>query len=175
MFDKLIQFLLNQINNIIPIATIHQYQGGCMYTFGKHPRALVPGWHFKIPYFNTYSRDNVVDTTNETPAQSVITGDNIEIIVKGSIGFKVIDYVKYFNKVYDTKSAIMDRGMVTIKETIAYLDFEFIKETDLKEILKEKLQEQVEKYGIEIQYFALSNITRGRSFRLFNEGTSQII
>jgi regulator of protease activity HflC (stomatin/prohibitin superfamily) len=175
MFDKLIEFFLNQINNIIPIAIIHQYQGGCMYTFGKNAKQLGPGWHFKIPYIQTFARDLVVDTTNETPAQSVITADNIEIIIKGSIGFKIVDVIKYFNNVYDTKSALIDRGLIVIKEIVSCLDFNLVEENVLKEILKDRLQEQVEKYGIEIQYFALSNITKGRSFRLFNESSSIII
>lgn len=169
MLDKLIDFILGQIRNIVPIAAIHQYQGGCMYTFGKHPRALPPGWYFKFPYINTVAVDNVVDTTILLPAQSVITKDNKQIIVKGSVGFKVINFVKFFNNVYDTKSALSDRTNVIIKELISANNFDSIRDSIFDAAILSILQRQVSKYGIKVQYACLIDITESRSFRLFNE------
>jgi regulator of protease activity HflC (stomatin/prohibitin superfamily) len=169
MFDKLIDFILGQIRSIVPIATIHVYQGGCMYTFGKRPRPLLPGWYFKFPYINTCAVDNVVDTTMLLPAQSLQTKDNRQIIVKGSIGFKVIDFLKFFNNVYDTKSALSDRANVIIKELVITNNFDSISDLVFDISLAAKLQSQVKKYGIKVQYAALIDITESRSFRLFNE------
>jgi regulator of protease activity HflC (stomatin/prohibitin superfamily) len=172
MFDKLIQFLLEQINNIIPIATIHQYQNGVLYKFGKYAKTLNPGWHFKFPYINTYSRINTVDTTMLLPAISVTTNDNKQFIVRGSIGYRIIDVAAYFNNVYDAVNALSDRGCVILRETAMYMNSQEFRETDLNSIVYPILQNLVEKYGIELIYFSLISLTEGRSYRIFHESIS---
>jgi regulator of protease activity HflC (stomatin/prohibitin superfamily) len=169
MFDRLIDFILSQITHLVPIATIHEYQGGVMYRFGRYRRSLTPGWYFKFPYINTYARDTVVDTTILLPAQSVTTKDRKLIVVKGSVGFRITDFSLYFNKVYDTKSAISDRCCVLIKDLAVINTAAMIRSDKFDITLTQLLQEQVDQYGIDIQYAALIDITESTSYRLFNE------
>src|SRR3972149_1822799 len=103
--DRLIDFILGQLQKIIPIVVVHQYQNAALYTYGRYTKILKPGWHFKFPYINTVAFENVIDTTILLPAQSVRSVNGEEFIIRGVVGYKVIKVDKYFNNVYDVKSA----------------------------------------------------------------------
>jgi regulator of protease activity HflC (stomatin/prohibitin superfamily) len=169
MFDKLIDFIINQINNIIPCYIVYEYMNGVRFRFGKLHGTLAPGLHFKIPYVDTMMRDNTVDTTMLLPAQSVITKDGKELIVKGSIGYKIFDVAKFFCNVYDTRSALSDRTCVIIRAVISECTFEQVKDVNIDAVFLKLAKKAVKDYGIEVQYVSLIDITNSRSYRLFNE------
>lgn len=171
MFDKLIDFILNQIKNITPYVIIYQFQNGVKYTFGKKSKVLKPGIHLKLPYIHTVLQDNIVDTTMVLPAQSIITLDCKELIVKGVVGYAIKDIEKYYNNVYDTRSAISDRTCIIIRNTLSVNDFEtcLTNVGGINEALTEDVQEEVEQYGIKINFVALTDLTESPSFRMFNE------
>jgi membrane protease subunit HflC len=171
MFDKLIDFILNQIKNIIPFVIIFQFQNGVRYTFGRKSKVLKPGIHFKFPYVQTVLSDNVVDTTMVLPAQSVITSDGKELIVKGVVGFSIENIEDFYNKVYDTRSAISDKTCIIIRNTISVNEFEtcITNVGGINDALTEDTQSEVAQYGIKINFVALIDLTESPSFRLFNE------
>jgi regulator of protease activity HflC (stomatin/prohibitin superfamily) len=174
MFDKLIDFVLNQINNIIPFVFIMQFQTGVKYRCGKYIKVLESGPHWKFPYIETVLKDNTVDTTMLLPAQSIVTEDLIEVVVKTTVGYTVVDIDKFFNKVYDSKSALADRSCVIVRNTIAANEYKLIQSDPISfnESLTEQVQDEVKEYGIKINFVALIDFTKSRSYRLFNEQTS---
>lgn len=171
MFDKLIDFVLNQINNIIPFVIIFTFQNGVKYRFGKYTKTLKPGIHFKLPYIDTILHENTVDTTMLLPAQSIITDDKIEVVTKATVGYAIYDISKFYNNVYDSKSALSDRSCVIIRNTIASNSLEDILLDPLgfNDVLTEQVQKEVDDYGIRVNFVALVDFTRSRSFRFFNE------
>lgn len=169
--DKFFQIIMEQINNLIPIVIILKFQKGVRYTFGKYSKILDPGIHFKFPYLQIVLKDNVVDTTTILPTQSIITEDKKEVIVKAVIGYCIRDIGKFYNKVYDTKSAVLDIAQVVVKSNINANKFDDICTDPITfgDLLKSELQKQVGKYGIKINFISLTDFTASRSYRLFNE------
>ena len=171
MFDKLIDFVLQQINNIIPFAIIFQFQKGVKYTLGKYIKVLDPGIHWKTPYIDIILKDNVVDTTMLLPSQSITTQDAKEVIVRATVGFYVKDIAAFFNSVYDTRSALADRTCVVIKRVIIDNTLQECREYSdaIDKLIAKEVQKNVKKYGIKINFIALTDMTNSRSLRLFNE------
>lgn len=171
MFDKLIDFLLKQIDNIIPVVFIFQFEQGVKYQFGKYVCILNPGLHFKIPYINIILKEQITDTTMTLAAQSVHTEDGIEVIVKAAIGYKISNIAWYFNNVYDVKSAIADNASIAVRRTISANEYDFCKDNiiGLDETIAEVLQESVTQYGVKINFIGITDLTNSRSYRLFNE------
>lgn len=164
MLDKLIEFILNQINNIVPFTIIFQFNNGARYRFGKYVRTLHPGIYFKIPYFEKILQENSVDTTILLPALSIN-----KLVVRASIGYRIDDMGKYYNNVCDTKSAISDIGCIILHEYCILNDKEYLNRIGFGDELKASLQDQVNNYGIKINFFELVEISESRSFKLFNE------
>jgi len=164
MVDKLIDFILNQIKNIIPFTIILQFNNGVKYRFGKYVRTLTPGIYFKFPYLETILQENSVDTTILLPALSI---DNL--VLRASIGYKIRDMGKYYNNVYDTKSAISDLGCVVLRLACIVNDKSVINDVDFGGYLCKLLQKEVNPYGIKIKFFELIEFSESRSYKLFNE------
>lgn len=173
--EKFIQLLIDQIKHLIPIAIVYQYQGGVMYKFGRFLRELEPGWHFKFPYIHTYAVINNVDTTLLISAQTVICSDGVELTVRGSVGYHILNVADYFNNVEDQKSAINDRTEKIIRECASVTTSEDFIDMDFGKILQNILQKEVDKYGIEIDYVVLVEVSKARSIKLFNETSNLIV
>lgn len=167
--DKLIDFIIAQLQHLIPIYFVYEYQLGIRFWCGKFQKVISPGIWFKIPYFNTMMRENTVDTTMLLLSQSVITKDGIELVVQGSVGYKIVDIKKFFLQVYDVKSAIRDKSMVIIRDIVAESQFDFVRDIDLSELLQTLVQKEVDDYGIGINFVSLVSITQSSSVRLMNE------
>ena len=82
MFDKLIEFLLNIIEDIMPVFFVKQYNNGILLRMGKFVRIVKPGVVFKIPFLDKIEVVTIVTTTLSVPTQSVITKDKKQLVVK---------------------------------------------------------------------------------------------
>jgi regulator of protease activity HflC (stomatin/prohibitin superfamily) len=168
---NIIDFIMSQINNLIPFVFVLQFQKGVRYRMGKFNKVLEPGPHWKIPYLETVLKDSIVDTTILLPVQSVITEDRMEVVVSATVGYMVKDIAVFYNNVYDTRSALSDKTMVVIRDTIAANSFDTIisDPVTFNLWLKKLAQKDVKKYGIHVNFVSLVNFTKARSYRLFNE------
>jgi len=164
MLDKLIQFILDQIVHIVPLTIILQFNNGVKYRFGKYVKTLKPGIYFKFPYLERILQEQAVDTTILLPAISVNN-----YVARGSIGYKITDMGKYYNKVYNTKSALSDLGCVILRLACMVNERDVIVQEDFGDYLRQLLQKEVRNYGIKINFFELAEFTDSRSYKLFNE------
>jgi regulator of protease activity HflC (stomatin/prohibitin superfamily) len=71
MFDKLVDLIVNWIDQILPMVIIPSYEEGVMMRFGKFKKVISGGVYFKIPFFDEILRQHVVVTTISLPAQSL--------------------------------------------------------------------------------------------------------
>ena len=174
MFDKLFDFIFKQINHIIPFAEILQFNMGIRFRFGKTNKILGPGWHFKLPYIDKVVVEPVVLSTLTLPAQSVISKEGVEFVVKGTVVFIIKDIDKYINTIYNARDAIADRACMVIREVFKENEAEECRKDDLSVILTERVSEIAKPHGIYVFVAGLTDITNCNSLRLFNENTTLI-
>lgn len=175
--DKFIDIIINQINDIIPWRFVYQYHSAAKYRFGKYVKSLGPGAHWKWCWMEKIYTENITDTTILLPTQTLPCKD-FELVIRGLIGYKIVDVGKWFNNVNDTKSAISDNTCRIIRETLADLTYQEVKESkisfpdeiaELNDVLQELLQQQIEKYGILVNFVTLVEVSKARSYKLWNE------
>lgn len=75
MFDKLIDFMLNMLYDILPVWFVKQYDNGIFLRMGKFVRVVKPGVVWKIPFIDKIETQTIVTTTLSVPTQSVLTLD----------------------------------------------------------------------------------------------------
>ena len=170
MFDKLIEFLLNIIEDILPVFFVKQYNNGILLRMGKFVRIVRPGVVFKIPFLDKVETITIVTTTLSVPTQSVITKDKKHLVVKGVVKYKISDVELFMLNVYDATDAISDITQAIIKEQIALRTFDECTENDFDNTVTKKLRVEVRKWGIEVDRVTLTDIGQIKSLRLFNEG-----
>jgi regulator of protease activity HflC (stomatin/prohibitin superfamily) len=169
MFDKLIDFIIEWFNTILPVVVIPSYEKGVLLRFGKFKKVLEPGLHFKISFVDDVIRQHVVVTTLSLPAQSLYTLDKQNIVVKGVIKYKISDIKTFLLEVYDAKDAISDMTLSIIKNVITSLPSEKCTDPDLDATLTKKARVEARKWGVDIQQVTLTDVAPIRSYRIIND------
>ena len=170
MFDKLIEFLLNIIEDIMPVFFVKQYNNGILLRMGKFVRVVKPGVVFKIPFLDKVEITTIVTTTLSVPTQSVITKDKKQLVVKSVVKYKISDVELFMLNVYDSTDAISDITQAIVKEQISLRTFEECTDNDFDNTVTKKLRVEMKKWGIEVDRVTLTDIGQIKSLRLFNEG-----
>lgn len=169
MFDKLVDLLVQWIEQLLPVVIIPSYEEGVRLSFGKFRKVLHPGIHFKIPFADEILRQHVVVTTISLPAQSLYTLDKQNFVVKGVIKYKISDVKTFLLEVYDAKDALSDMTMSIIKNIVISIPAEKCIDPELDVILTKKARVEAKKWGVEIQQVTLTDVAPIRSFRLIND------
>lgn len=174
MLDKLIEFLLEIIEKIIPIYILKQYQLGVLFRFGHFKQVSEPGLHWKIPFFDDVESYPVVTTTLTLPAQSVVTKDGISVVVKAVIKYKISDVKIFAVEVYDAIDALSDTTCGIIYQTINNKNFADTVSQNLNRDITREAKKEAKKWGIDIEKVTITDYSKMNSLRLFNEQSKLI-
>lgn len=169
MFDKLIDFLISWIEQVLPVVIIPSYEEGVLLRFGKFKKVLRPGIHFKIPFGDEILHQHVVVTTLSLPAQSLYTLDKQNFVVKGVVKYKIADVKTFLLEVYDAKDALSDMTMSIVKNIIISIPAEKCIDPELDNLLTKKVRVEAKKWGVDIQQVTLTDVAPIRSYRLIND------
>jgi membrane protease subunit HflK len=169
MFDKLIDVLLEWWNHVLPFIIIRDYEEAVLLRFGRFNQVLLPGIHFKIPFFDEVIDQHVVVTTLSLDAQSLYTQDRQNIVVKGIIKYKIADVKTFLLEVYDAQDALSDMSQSIIKNVIMSMTLEECIDPEMDNTLTKKVRVEARKWGVDVQQVTLTDIAPMRSIRLIND------
>lgn len=169
MFDKLVELIINWVDQLLPVIIIPSYEEGVQLRFGKFKQVLHPGIHFKLPFLDEILHQHVVVTTLSLPAQSLYTLDKQNFVVKGVVKYKIADVKTFLLEVYDAKDALSDMTMSIIKNIVISIPAEKCIDQDLDNLLTKKVRVEAKKWGVDIQQVTLTDVAPIRSYRLIND------
>ena len=172
MFDRLIDFLLQFIDQLLPITPVNQTDKGVRLRFGKFKEVLEPDFHWKLPIFDTIIEHGSVWTTHSMPAQSLTTKDGKDIVVKGIIKYRVVDMKVFALEVWDAIDAISDMTQGIIFDIVKDKTWDDLQHEDLKKEISKKARNEARRWGIEIETVTISDLAKIRSIRLLNSNGS---
>ena len=169
MFDKLIEFLISIIDHINPIVIVKEYEEAVLLRFGRFKRVLTKGLHFKYPFFDMFVSQHTMWTTLTLPAQSLVTNDGQDIVIKSMVKFRVNDVKIFCLELYDSTDAVSDISQGIIKGIVMEKDWSLCISNDLDTLLTRKIKSAVKKYGVEVEQVTLTDIAKIKTIRLINE------
>jgi regulator of protease activity HflC (stomatin/prohibitin superfamily) len=168
MLDKLIEFLLNVIEHVIPVKMLKEYQMGVLFRFGRYNKTLGPGIHLKIPFLDTVDEYPVVYTTITLPPQSIVTKDGISVVIRGHIKYKIEDIKIFAVDVYDAIDALSDMTGGVIYEEIISKTWDEAYNSNLPQNLTKKARVEAKKWGIHVDKVTITDFSKMTSLRLFS-------
>jgi regulator of protease activity HflC (stomatin/prohibitin superfamily) len=168
MFDKLIDFIIDFIDQIIPVKVLKEYQQGVLFRFGKFKKILKVGIHFKVPFIDEIDSYPVVYTTITLPPQSIVTSDGVCVVIRGHIKYKIEDIRIFAVDVYDAIDALSDMTGGVIYEEIKSKTWEDAYSSNLPSILTKKSRIEAKKWGIHVEKVTITDFSKMTSLRLFN-------
>lgn len=166
MFDKLIEFVLTFIEQLLPVSIIKQYEMGALLRFGKYKRVLEPGIHFKIPMVDDVDVYTVVTTTLTLPPQSIITKCGKNVVARAHIKYKVSDLSIYAIQVVDATDALSDTTSGVIFSVIREHTLEELRTLDIGKVITKKAKTAALTWGINLMKVTISDFSEMRSYRL---------
>lgn len=166
MLDKLIDFLLQFLEHLLPVIVIPPYERGLRIRLGKNLGILGNGWHWKIPFADVVLTQMVVTTTIPLPEQTITTKDNCSIVVKSVIKYEISDVEKLLLEVNDAVDAVSDMTQGIIRDIFVSKDWSECNDPEIVKAITQKARTEAEKWGIKISKVTLTDLGLMRSIRL---------
>ena len=148
----------------ILISSIKIVNTGYLYVverFGQFDKVLEPGWHFIIPFVD-YVRRKVSTKQQilDVPPQSVITKDNVKILVDNVIFYKLLNARDAVYNIEDYTSGIIYSATTNIRNILGNMSLdEILSGRDLiNQDLLSIIDELTDAYGIKILSVEIKNI-----------------
>lgn len=146
---------------IIPgVRIINQYERGVVQRLGRFRKILDPGLHVIIPYIDTMRNVDVRTTPMDVPKQEVITKDNVTVNVDAVVYFRVIDAKKAVFETTNYAYATSTFAQTALRDVTGNFDLDELlsKRDEISRKIKEIVDAQADKWGIDIESVKLQNI-----------------
>jgi regulator of protease activity HflC (stomatin/prohibitin superfamily) len=118
MTGTFLEVVLNNLMSLFPFVIVRSYQRAVRWTFGRNPKELKPGIHWKIWVLHQVETINVVDEVVNLPVQSVITADKKLVCFSVNIGFRINDAVKHLCAVQDFQESTNGLAMTHLAKKV---------------------------------------------------------
>lgn len=146
---------------VIPgVRVINQYERGVVQRLGRFRKILDPGLHVIIPYIDIMRNVDVRTTPMDVPKQEVITKDNVTVNVDAVIYFRVIDAKKAVFETTNYAYATSTFAQTALRDVTGNFDLDELlsKRNEISKQIKEIVDAQTDKWGIDIESVKLQNI-----------------
>ena len=159
---SIIIFLLAAFGVIIisGLRVINQYERGIVLHLGKYRRTLNPGLNVVNPFFDKVTKVDVRTRPMDIPKQEVITKDNVTVHVDAVVYARVIHPQKAVLETTDYGYATSTFAQTALRDVTGNFDLDEIlsKRDEISEKIREIVDVQTDKWGIDIESVKLQNI-----------------
>lgn len=146
---------------IIPgVRIINQYERGVVLRLGKFSRILNPGFRVILPYIDKMIKVDVRTTPMDIPKQEVITRDNVTVNVDAVVYARVIDAQKAVLETTNYAYATSTFAQTALRDVTGNFDLDEIlsKRDEISAQIREIVDTQTDRWGIDIESVKLQNI-----------------
>lgn len=146
---------------IVPgFRVIRQYERGVVFTLGKYSGIRNPGLCVVIPYLQTITRVDVRTTPIDVAKQEVITKDNVTVGVDAIVYFRVLDPSKALLETTNYVYATTNFAQAALRDVTGNFELDELlsKREEISVRLKEIVDAETDKWGIDIESVKLQNI-----------------
>lgn len=142
------------------LKVIKQYERGVVLTLGKFTGIRQPGLRVIIPIFQTLSRVDVRSTPIDVPKQEIITKDNVTIGVDAVVYLRVIDAGKAVLETTNYIYATSQFAQAALRDVTGNADMDELlsKREEMSEKIKEIVDSETDKWGIDVENVKIQNI-----------------
>jgi regulator of protease activity HflC (stomatin/prohibitin superfamily) len=149
---------------VIALSSIKIVNTGSLYIlerFGQFDKVLEPGWHFIIPFVDFVRRKvSTKQQILDVPPQSVITKDNVKILVDNVIFYKLLNARDAVYNIEDYTSGIVYSATTNMRNILGNMSLDEILSgrDSINQNLLSIIDEITDAYGIKILSIEIKNI-----------------
>lgn len=142
------------------IKIIDQYERGIVLTLGRYTGMRGPGLRIVIPVIQRLVKVDIRTNTIDIPKQEVITKDNVTVNVDAVVYFRVKDAEKAVLEVTNYIYASSQFAQAALRDVTGNVELDALlgKRDEVSTQIKEIVDVQVEKWGIDVENVKVQNI-----------------
>ena len=142
------------------IRIVNQYERGVVLRLGKFKRVLGPGLNVVNPFFDKVTKVDVRTRPMDIPKQEVITKDNVTVNVDAVVYARVINPQKAVLESTDFRYATSTFAQTALRDVTGNFELDEIlsKRDEISEKIREIVDTQADRWGIDIESVRLQNI-----------------
>jgi regulator of protease activity HflC (stomatin/prohibitin superfamily) len=142
------------------IKIIRQYEKGLVETLGKFSSTRNPGPNILVPIFQKMIRVDMRERVIDVPPQSVITKDNVSVVVDAIIYFQVTDPVKVVYNIENFAIAALKLAQTNLRNVIGdmELDSTLTSREKINSQLRVVMDEATDKWGVKVTRVEIQKI-----------------
>lgn len=145
---------------------------GFIRRLGKPARDLKPGWNWRWPIIESGLTENAQEGVYVLDPQSLRTADGIELVLRSSVTFRVIDIRKYHLEAWGALNNIRDLVAGEVGEAVRVATAVDVFEGKAMKVALKSSREHAKEWGIKIVRLRCIDCTKGRSHRLWQTQTT---
>lgn len=142
------------------LKVVNQYERGVVLTLGRLTGVRNPGLRVIIPIFQRMIRVDIRTNTIDIPKQEVITKDNVTVNVDAVVYFRVTDSTKAILEVTNFIYASSQFAQAALRDVTGNVELDSLlgKRDEVSSQIKEIVDKQTEKWGIDVESVKIQNI-----------------
>jgi regulator of protease activity HflC (stomatin/prohibitin superfamily) len=142
------------------LKVINQYERGVVMTLGRFSGLRTPGLNIIVPIFQQMIRVDIRTNTIDIPKQEVITKDNVTVNVDAVVYFKVVDAEKAIFAVTNFIYASSQFAQAALRDVTGNVELDALlgKRDEVSAQIKDIVDKQSEKWGIDVESVKIQNI-----------------
>ena len=142
------------------VRIVNQYERGIVLTFGRFSGIKEPGLRFLLPGIQTMRKVDVRTSPIDVPKQEVITKDNVTVSVDAIVYFRVINAAKAVLETTNYVYATSQFAQAALRDVTGNFELEDLlsKREEISGQIKEIVDAQTDKWGIDVESVKLQNI-----------------
>lgn len=168
MFDKLIDLIVTFINDFLPFKIVNQWEQGVHLRTGKFYKVVFPGLNWKVPFFDQILTTPVITQTVNLKPQTVTSLDERNVVLSTIVRYHIEDVEKFLLGVMHANDVLVDTTQGIIRDVVEGTNWMDL--YDLGNIVIHKVNEQVEKWGIEVELISFPDLGEIITYRIISDG-----
>lgn len=142
------------------IKIINQYERGVILTLGKYTGIRQPGLQIVVPIIQKLIRVDVRSTPIDVPKQEIITRDNVTVAVDAVVYLRVIEASKAVLETTNYVYATSQFAQAALRDVTGNADLDELlsKREEISQKIKEIVDSETDKWGIDVENVKIQNI-----------------
>lgn len=142
------------------LKVINQYERSVVLTLGKYTGILQPGLRILVPVIQKMIRVDIRSTPIDVPKQEIITRDNVTVAVDAVVYLRVIDASKAVLETTNYVYATSQFAQAALRDVTGNADLDELlsKREEISLKIKEIVDSETDKWGIDVENVKIQNI-----------------
>jgi regulator of protease activity HflC (stomatin/prohibitin superfamily) len=170
--DKIIELITTFWRWLCWFVVVEQEQHAFIRKWGVHDRELAAGRHWKWPIMEVVEFEDRRAYPYVLDAQSLVTRDNVEVVVKLGLTVTVIDPRKYYAGVYDGRANIQDVASGELGDCVRKATYEEVRGDKVLQQVSRKVRAAAKQWGMDVSDVHFNDCVKAPSFRIWNTQTT---